>query len=200
MKKIALAGASVIIVIVALLFTAQTCEEGGYPSYVGDWYTIDRMLTEGGLIPLKYEISLQEGTWEMNIYVEADPWDYLYGLKGTLELSGDAVTMVVSGVRLSGEPYSDWYDKYDVSCPEGCSGPFDTALRYLFYYYYYSGLDGYMSWYYSFYSTNPQILGRIAVSSTGSHLFVSMEFGEIFEEWYEGTLEFPDEVYVFAKK
>jgi hypothetical protein len=199
MKKISIAAASVIIVIIALLFMAQSCEEGGYPSYAGDWYTIERIPTEGGPYPLKYEISLQEDSWQINVYSEGEPWDYLFGLNGSLEMNGDAITMVISGVRLP-EPNYDWYDKYDVECPEGCSGPFYSALQSLFYSYYYWGLEDYMSWYYSYYSTNPQILGSIAVSSTGSHLFVSMEYGEIFEEWYEGTLEFPDEVYVFTKK
>ncbi|UCB45518.1 MAG: hypothetical protein JSV25_15125 [Spirochaetota bacterium] len=210
MKKIIIIAGGILCILAFLIFMAQTCEQEGqltYPSYTGKWSYI---IAEDNGVEMKVEISLTETTWTMDFYSEADPWDYMFGVKGTITVDGDNFTMTVNGGRWYDTPYTEWYDwtndplnRFYYTLGNLIEGPY--------------AYDSNFGWYaasaYETAGTYPQIQGKWAISTTGNSLLLHFSMwganyfynyahnADYYTNWWSWfTPEtIPDQAWLFTK-
>ena len=203
MKKIIIIAISILCVVASLIFMAQTCDQAAgteYVSYIGDWYST---WDEGDGDQGKIELSLQEGSWQVDIYTISDSTEtYQQGARGTLSVNGDEFTMTVNELRAYIEySITDWYGITDEGgYPFLYLFSYMIHLGYIYAYYLPEYFYEDLSYYYVDQEKNPSIEGWWATTSSGNRLILYMDkWGADAWTYITEGLELPKEGMVFDK-
>jgi hypothetical protein len=117
----------------ALLSFVGCKEEGGGPSYIGNWEWVEG-LTDGDQ---RQTFSFTETSWEMMMYLRAGGvWVAQFGFRGTYSGTADSWTITLTGVAIPQLYGNTWYGQtyWDFD--------YYYNLWYFYYYYFYYQAGG----------------------------------------------------------